>query len=124
MKCWLCGQKVPEKARNYKHHCKLFVLFQIGLENWEPESETIINGERIQMTDEQFRENVLTAIGHCDQYFDFNGNIKFKAKSISYAKLGQEGFQKVYDRCLKFIADKLLKCGRAELHDEVIWRFG
>ena len=98
-------------------------MFELGYENWEPEYKIIVAGEPVVMSKEQFRKNVLIKIDHCDQYFDFEGNMKFEAKSISYAKLGQKGFEDVYNRCLHFIGEELLRCGKDELHDMVMMHF-
>ncbi len=116
MNCWCCGQKVSEKARNYKFHCKLFVLFKIGYDNWEPEGFPKMNRD-------QFRKNVLILAGYYTTYFDFNGVLQTEAESISYAKMGAEKFEQCYQDCLDVIANRLLMCGKADLHDMVMEHF-
>ena len=121
-KCWLCSQEVSEKARNYKHHCKLFVMFEIGFSNWEQPYITY-KGQAVHTSKEQFREMVLVRAGHAEMYVDFEGSVRFTARSISYSKLGQKGFDVVYENCLRVIGDDLLGCGKDDLHDEIIMRF-
>lgn len=117
MKCWCCGHKLTGRERNYKHHCKLFVLFEIGYDNWEPEAECP------KMSKDDFRKNVIKLSGYTRSYFDFNGVLQVEAASISYSNMGKLKFEKCYDDCRNYIADNLLKCGRDDLHDMVMMEF-
>ena len=116
-KCELCGGEVSEKSRNYRHHRKLFVLFRLGFDNWDQSSNTI------KTTAEQFRKMILIAAGYSNVFSDLDGNLIVEAQSISYAKMGAKMFEQCYKDCLAVIADRLLKCGKDDLHDMVMLEF-
>lgn len=117
-KCELCGAQVSEKARNYQHHKKLFVLFKIGFDNWEP-----LESQHAAKNLDQFRRDVMIMSGHCDPVYTIDGNITLVPHSLSYSKMGKEQFEQAYQDCLHVIADRVLRCGRDDLHDMIMMEF-
>ena len=130
-KCELCGHTLTGRERNYKFHKKLFVLFELGFENWEP----VTFWDKIDLTEfekygvfprknkDTFRKDILKLAGYVDVSFNVDGTLNIEAQSISYAKMGADKFEQCYQDCLAVIADRLLKCGRDDLHDRVQMEF-
>lgn len=91
--------------RNSKFHRKFFALLNIGFDAWEPpRKRRTYKGMPVQKNFDQFREDVIISAGFYDQTFDLRGRMKVKAKSISFAKMDDVEFERVYSA----VADVLL----------------
>lgn len=103
--------------RNYEHLKKFFALIAVVF----PHQDT-------WATIDTFRDKLLCAAGHCEEYETLirgNGKMQkavgLRAKSISFAKLGQHGFNQVYDNCVEVILGKILRgVSSAELEAQVL----
>jgi len=108
--------------RNGKFLRKFFALLTLGFDAWEPpRKRRTYKGMPVQKNFDQFREDVIISAGFYDQTFDLRGRMKVKAKSISFAKMDDAEFERVYSA----VADVLLAgvlvnyAGREEL-DRVV----
>lgn len=108
--------------RNPKFHRKFFVLLQLGFDAWEPERKhKTYKGMAVEKSFNQFREDITILAGFYEQTFDIHGHMKLKAKSVSFAKMEDTEFEKLYSA----VADVLLRevctryAGREEL-DSVV----
>ena len=119
-KCELCGSEVKAKNRSYPYHKKLFVLFQIGYENWEPVEK---KGANIGKSKDVFRKQIMVMAGHYESYYGLDGGVIFEPLSLKFSKMGVVKFDEVYRDCLHVIAERVLFCGKDELHDEIMTRF-
>jgi hypothetical protein len=81
-------EAVPVKSinRNLYHHKKYFKMLQLALDNQE----------RFPSLD-QLRKAVLKEAGFYHLVYTFDGIVK-EADSISFNKMGQEEFEKVYSK--------------------------
>ena len=94
--------------RNYKFHKKMFALFTVGFEAWEPDRKRFsYNGRPIEKDFEQFREDVVIASGRYIQTFDLKGRMKMKAKSISFASMDDAEFSDLYESVLTVILNQV-----------------
>lgn len=108
--------------RNGKFHRKFFVLLTIGFDAWEPpRKRKSYKGHPVQKNFEQFREDVTIAAGFYDQTFDLRGRMKIRAKSISFGKMDDAEFEKVYSAVANVLLGGVLVryAGRDEL-DSVV----
>jgi hypothetical protein len=108
--------------RNGPLHRKFFALLNVGFEAWEPQRKHKQHkGIPVAKNFEQFREDVTILAGYFEQTFDLRGHMKLKAKSISWASMGQEEFEGLYSAVADVLLAKVLVTykGRDEL-DEVI----
>ncbi len=111
-----------KKIRNGKFHRKFFALLNFAFEAWEPDRvRQQYKGMPVQKNFERFRSDVTIAAGYYTQTFDLDGNMKLEAMSISFAKMDDTEFEKLYSAVADVILGKILTTynGREEL-DEVI----
>ena len=80
------------KPRNYKFHKKYFALLNLAFDN-QDDYETL----------EHFRDAVTMQSGWYDSHMSLNGNLVFKPKSISFAKMDDHEFNKMYSKTINVI---------------------
>lgn len=110
--------------RNPKFHRKFFGLLNFAFDAWEPDRvRKSYKGRPVAKNFDQFREDVLILAGYSEQTFDLKGNMKLKAKSISFAKMDDAEFEQVYSAVVDVILADVLKtyANREEL-EEVVQR--
>lgn len=107
------------KARNVRFHRKFFALLQLAFDVWEPPADRTYKGETIGKEFESFREDILILAGHREANFGIDGAVKFKAKSISFAKCDEYEFNDVYASVLKVVWDKILRHAQFASEQEV-----
>lgn len=105
--------------RNYKFHKKMFALFTVGFDSWEPDRKRFnYNGRPIEKNFERFREQVLIMAGHYDQVFSLRGDkMELVAKSISYAAMDDADFETLYSAVIDVLLREVCTryAGRAEI---------
>lgn len=77
------------KPRNLKFHKKFFVLLDLVFQNQERFKHK-----------EDLREELIIEAGFFDEYTTFQGEVKRKAKSISFAKMDEYEFNELYNSVL------------------------
>ncbi len=108
--------------RNSKFHRKLFALLLVGYEAWEPgRKHKTYKGKPIAKNFEQFREDIIILSGWYEQTFTLRGEMRLRAKSISYASMDDEEFGRLYSAVADVLLERVLTAykGRAELDDVV-----
>lgn len=93
--------------RNYKFHKKYFTLLNFAFDVWNPVLPTW-RGQIIQKERNEFRKNIIILAGYGYPVFDIQGNLRMRAKSISFAKMNQEEFEKLYSATVNVILEKIL----------------
>lgn len=106
-----------KKVRNPVLHKKFFALLRLAYDNM-PEYLS----ERF-FTPEVFRSELLIRAGHCEIYYDFEGNEKYKARSINYETLDDIEFSKVYSDVLNVILQKVLTESTEEEISDMLFNF-
>jgi hypothetical protein len=120
--CVRVGYTVP---RNPKFHRKLFAMLTVGYDAWEPMAQRkrrTYKGVVIAKNFEAFREDVTILAGYSEQHFDLKGRMSLKAKSIAFANMEQEEFEKLYSAVADVLLDLLLTAkgyDRASLDEAV-----
>ncbi len=107
------------KIRNYKFHKKFFKLLELAFDVWEPPADKTYKGEPIGKVLESFREDILILAGHCEASFGIDGNVKLKAKSISFASCDEYEFNDVYASVLRVVWEKILRHAQFGSEQEV-----
>ena len=108
--------------RNPKYHRKFFALLNYAFEAWEPDRQRkSYKGRPVQKNFDQFREDVLIQAGFYEQTFNLYGEMKLKAHSISFAKMDDAEFERVYSAVVDVILEQVLSsyAGREELEEVV-----
>lgn len=100
------------KKRNAKFHRKFFALVNLCYQNQEQYNNF-----------EHLRKNLIICAGHYDLIFDLEtGEQKKEAQSISFAKMDETEFNKLYTDVLNVICDKFI-FDREEVLNEVAQYF-
>ena len=108
--------------RNQKFHRKFFAMLNFAFDAWEPDRKRkTYKGRPVQKNFDRFREDVLILAGFSDQTFDLRGNMKLKAKSISFANMDDAEFESVYSSVADVILEHVLSgySGRKEFDDVI-----
>jgi hypothetical protein len=105
--------------RNPRFHRKFFALLKIGFDAWEP--TLTHDGQPVAKDFDQFREDVTIMAGHYMQTWTLDGEMRLRAKSISFGRMDETEFERVYSSVADVLLGKVLKGykDRAEL-DRVV----
>ena len=95
------------KPRNYKFHRKFFALLNFLYDSWEP-GEAEYKGHPVNKSFERFREDIIILAGYYDSVFNINGDVRVKAKSISFGKMSEDEFHDLYSKVIDVALKKVL----------------
>ena len=95
------------KMRNAKFHRKFFCLLNLGFEYFEPPKQEWKGMEAVKNFD-VFREQVTILAGYFDVTYNLDGSIKVKAKSISFARMDDIEFEKLYKDVFNVLWKKVM----------------
>lgn len=108
---WKPGQVAVvtvRKPRNGLFHRKGLALFSLLFEYWEP-AITEYKGMAIQKNFDTFRHDLTVAAGFYDVYVNaITGELRLKAKSISFASMDDAEFEKLYSAVIDIGLAKIL----------------
>lgn len=100
----LRGVKVGEvlrvkfsRPRNYQFHKKFFALLDVGYQN-----------QNKYTTTEAFRAEVIIRAGFFDLHNHLDGSTSVIARSISFARMDEDGFGILYGRAIDVIIEHFL----------------
>ena len=108
--------------RNSKFHRKFFALMNLGFEHWDSgRTHKKYKGKEVIKNFDRFREDVLVLSGFYDQVFDLDGKLKLVAKSIKFARMEQDEFERLYSACLDVLLAKVFSNykGRDEVNEVI-----
>lgn len=93
--------------RNYKFHRKFFAMLNVSYDNWDRPTINTPNGE-IQCSKDAFRNDVTVLAGYHELTCNTKGEWKYKAKSISFAKMDDAEFAQLYSAVVDVIITRFL----------------
>jgi len=100
------------QIRNSAFHRKYFALVNMAFDNWEPGEIDSKYGVP-EKNFERFRHDLTILAGFYDVTIRLDGSTRIEPKSISFAKMDQDEFEKVYsktiDVLIKHVYSKLSK---------------
>lgn len=109
--------------RNSQFHRKVLMLFRVGFDAWEPDRKRYsYRGKPIQKNFESFRAEITILAGYYDLTFDLKGRMSMKPKSISYAKMDQDTFEKLYSAVAQTLLTHVLHNYTRDDLDSVVER--
>lgn len=114
------GEIVEAKTlsqRNLQFHRKYFKLLQIAVSNM-PE-----HLEKYYPTVDILRQAIMFEIGAFETFTDLQGNIYRKAKSITFDKMEQEEFERIYRDTLDILLKYIFKDMSKEEFEETLLDF-
>lgn len=108
-----------KQKRNLKFHRKFFAMLNIGFEAFEPDQKDY-KGQVAVKNFDRFRKDVIILAGFYDATYDIQGNLKLEAHSISFGKMSEDEFNKVYNACCNVLLLKVLHNYTREDLDSVV----
>lgn len=105
------GQAVTvelKSMRNYQFHKKLFAMLNVGFDAWEPEQKEY-QGMPVQKNFDAFRKICTIAAGYYTASYDLDGDVTLEAKSIAYANMEDDEFEKLYNDIANVLLQKVLR---------------
>ena len=76
-------------------HRRMFALFNLGFEAWEPE-EVTYQGEVVAKEKERFRKDTTILAGYHDIVIDIKGEARAEARSLAFGKMSDEDKRKLF----------------------------
>jgi len=83
------------EVRNPQFHRKFMALVRLGFDSFSP-PEATHKGFPVETDFEQFREDLTIAAGFFVVAYRIDGTFRVRAKSISFARMKQDEFERVY----------------------------
>lgn len=109
--------------RNYRFLRKYFALLKIGFDNWTPDKINSKYGIPAKNF-ERFRKDVAILCGFYEIVIRLDGTAKPEALSISFAKMEEEEFQKLYSQTIDVFLERIYdKNMTAEELDETVNKY-
>jgi hypothetical protein len=101
------------EPRNPMFHRKFFALLHYAFEYWEQMApEVHYKGDIIKPDFDRFRKDVTILAGRCYAVANIKGEVRWEAESISFARMSEEQFEKLYKAVIDVLLQKVFKDAR------------
>jgi len=107
------------RARNVKFHRKMFSLFKLAFDTWEPVTPMEYKGLPVAKDFDRFRKDMTILAGFYKPVYNVRGELRLEAESLSFAAMDEERFEQVFRAVLTVIWDRVLKAVGYASEDEV-----
>ena len=94
------------RMRNIGFHRKLFSLFHLAFDNWHPAEITTKYGVPAKNF-ERFRKDCTILAGYYHLVHRLDETFRVEADSLSFGKMDQDTFDKLYQRILDVLMEKI-----------------
>lgn len=102
-----------KQIRNYKFLQKWFTLAKYAFDIW---SETVepqeYKGQPVKPSFDRFRKDLIILGGRFDAVYNARGEVRVEAKSISFASMSEDEFERLYSDTIDVILQKILAGNR------------
>lgn len=105
--------------RNLQFHRKFFALLDVAFDAWEP-SPVEYKGQVIEKNRQRFRKDLIILAGFGEPIFNIKGEVRYEAKSISFAKMNSEDFENLYSKVIDVILRRILTNYTRDDLDQVV----
>ena len=95
-----------KQMRSYAFHMKYFALLKVAFDAWEPGPVTSKHGIPEKNFD-RFRADVTILAGHYRVVIRLDGSTVIEPESISFGKMDQETFEKLYSSTIDVILKRI-----------------
>jgi hypothetical protein len=107
------------RQNNVKFHRKLFALFNVAFDAWEP-AEKQYKGQVIAKNFDQFRNDITVLAGFYESTITLRGEVRLVAKSLNFASMDQTERERLYEAVIGVVLAKILRSyTRADLDNVV-----
>jgi hypothetical protein len=96
-----------KQQRNPRFHRKYFALLNLAFDHWTP-AEATYKGQIVGKNFNQFRNDITILAGHYEMAVNLKGETRLTAKSISFANMGQDEFDELYNATVNVILSRIL----------------
>jgi hypothetical protein len=97
------------QPRNPRFHRKFFAMLGFFFELWELPEDLEYNGIKPEKNFEQFRNDILVAAGFRELVANIRGEVRYRARSISFGAMDEAEFNEVYklvfNVCWKYVME-------------------
>jgi hypothetical protein len=97
------------QIRNYKFLQKWFTLAKYAFDIW---SETVppqeYKGHPVRPSFDRFRKDLIILSGRFDATYNARGEVRLEAKSISFASMSEDDFERLYSETISVVLGKIL----------------
>jgi hypothetical protein len=98
------------QPRNPHFHRKFFALIKFAYDHWADVGEPVyFRDQPIQPDFERFRKDVTILAGKYHMVATLRGEVRAEADSISFARMSESDFQKLYSGVLDVLMRKVFK---------------
>ena len=98
-----------KQIRNVKFLRKWFTLAHYAFDIWSETVEPMeYKGQPVMPEFERFRKDLIILCGHFDAVYNVRGEVRLEAKSISFAGMSEETFEKLYSKTIDVILAKIV----------------
>lgn len=97
------------RVRNYKFLQKFHVLVGVLFDIWcETAPRLQYKGHDVALNREKFRGDLVILCGYFDAVFGVRGELQLKPKSISFASMSEEDFERLFSAAIDIGLGKIL----------------
>lgn len=114
------------RMRNYQFHKKWFALINLAFDYWEP-PEIPEDPEKQWMKKvtpeknfDRFRKDITIRAGYYDAFFRIDGTVRIEAKSISFADMSEDEFEKLYSATVDVVLGQIYKDYSEEMLESLV----
>lgn len=107
------------KVRNIKFLRKFFALLNYAYESWTPIQKEY-KSIPIAKDFDQFREDITILAGFYEAAYRIDGSMKLKAKSIAFANMEEEEFERLYSAVIDVLLQRVFTDQTREEVDAVV----
>ena len=106
------------RVRNPQFHKKMFALFNFAYDHFNPVA--VYRGEKVLKNYERFRQDITILAGYGDPVVNLRGDVRMVARSISFASMSEDDFEKLYSNVIDVILSRVLTNYNKDDLDNVI----
>jgi hypothetical protein len=100
---------------NVKFHRKLFALFKLAFDAWNP-GELQYKGEIVHPTFDRFRRDLTILAGYYETTIDLLGRVRLEARSLNFSDMEQPEREALFSRVVDVVLQRILtRYTRADL---------
>jgi hypothetical protein len=98
-----------KRIRNHGFHKKMFALFKLAFDVWEPETPMDYKGQPVAKDFDRFRRDITILAGFFKAVYNARGEVRLEAESLSFASMTEERFAEVYRAVLTTVWNRVLQ---------------
>lgn len=98
-----------KQIRNYKFLRKWFTLAKYAFSLWEERiPRQVYRGEAVSANFDRFRKDLIILCGLYEPVYNARNEVRLEAKSISFARMSEDEFEKLYSETINVVLSKIL----------------